>query len=132
MQAAERSLQRSVQERSKLSTQRDLITGRQEVLEQQVDVCNRKLNDDPNYRDVDERTRKKRIEFETTNLAVADIDSYHHALDKALQNFHTIRIKKINKIIMELWQLVYKGQDIDSIEIESGVDEGARVTRTYK
>jgi hypothetical protein len=30
--------------------------------------------------------------------------------DKALQNFHTLKIKEINKIIRELWQLIYKGQ----------------------
>lgn len=45
--------------------------------------------------------------------------------DKALQNFHTLKIREINKIIRELWQLIYKGQDIDSIEIESGQEEGA-------
>ena len=42
--------------------------------------------------------------------------------DKALQNFHTLKIKEINKIIRELWQLIYKGQDIDGIELESGHD----------
>ena len=48
---------------------------------------------------------------------------YHQSCrDKALQNFHTLKIREINKIIRELWQLIYKGQDIDSIEIESGVD----------
>ena len=30
--------------------------------------------------------------------------------DKALQNFHTLKIREINKIIRELWQLIYKGQ----------------------
>ncbi len=43
--------------------------------------------------------------------------------DRALQNFHTLKIKEINKIIRELWQLIYKGQDIDMIELESGQDE---------
>lgn len=53
--------------------------------------------------------------------------------DKALQNFHTLKIREINKIIRELWQLIYKGQDIDSIELESGIDEQStsRSTRSY-
>jgi hypothetical protein len=42
--------------------------------------------------------------------------------DGALQNFHTLKIREINKIIRELWQLIYQGQDIDTIEIESGND----------
>ena len=48
--------------------------------------------------------------------------------DKALQSFHTLKIREINKIIRELWQLIYKGQDIDSIEIESGVEDGTTTT----
>ena len=40
--------------------------------------------------------------------------------DTALQNFHTLKIRDINKIIRELWQLIYKGQDIEMIELESG------------
>jgi DNA repair protein RAD50 len=42
--------------------------------------------------------------------------------DRALQDFHTLKIKEINKIIRELWQLIYQGQDIDTIEIQSGSD----------
>jgi hypothetical protein len=29
--------------------------------------------------------------------------------DRALMNFHTLKIREINKIIRELWQLIYKG-----------------------
>eukprot|EP01036_Dinobryon_divergens_P029229 gene29229-38297_t len=44
--------------------------------------------------------------------------------DRAVQAFHALKIKEINKIIRELWQLIYKGQDIDMIEIEAGPEEG--------
>ena len=52
--------------------------------------------------------------------------------DKALQNFHTLKLREINKIIRELWQLIYKGQDIDSIEIESGQDDTAAASRSSR
>lgn len=52
----------------------------------------------------------------------SDLGAYYDALDKALQNFHYLKIKDINKIIRELWQLIYKGEDIDMIELESGLD----------
>lgn len=54
-----------------------------------------------------------------------------------MQNFHVLKIREINKIIHELWQLIYKGQDIDSIEIESGTEGvdgetvSAKGSRTY-
>lgn len=35
-----------------------------------------------------------------------------------------MKIRSINKIIRELWQQIYQGQDIDTIEIESGADMG--------
>lgn len=35
-----------------------------------------------------------------------------------------MKIRSINKIIRELWQQIYQGQDIDTIEIESGADIG--------
>lgn len=41
-----------------------------------------------------------------------------------MQSFHTMKIRSINKIIRELWQQIYQGQDIDNIEIESGADLG--------
>ena len=59
--------------------------------------------------------------------------------DKALQNFHTLKIREINKIIRELWQLIYKGQDIDMIKLEStgedndgpGAAAATKATRSY-
>lgn len=43
--------------------------------------------------------------------------------EKALLNFHTLKIREINKIVRELWQMIYQGQDIDAIELESGTGE---------
>ena len=45
-----------------------------------------------------------------------------------MQNFHTLKIREINKIIRDLWQQIYKGQDIDMIELESGQDQSAGAT----
>jgi DNA repair protein RAD50 len=43
--------------------------------------------------------------------------------ENALLNFHTLKIREINKIIRELWQMIYQGQDIDTIELESGMGD---------
>ena len=43
--------------------------------------------------------------------------------------FHTMKMEEINKIIRELWQQTYRGQDIDYISIHSD-SEGAG-TRSY-
>lgn len=50
-------------------------------------------------------------------------------LCRALMRFHSMKMEEINKIIKELWQQTYRGQDIDYIEIRSDA-EGAG-TRSY-
>ena len=133
MQEIERDIQRADQQRSKYNEESFRYKGRLEVLEQQASDIDAKLRT-PVYKNIEERHRKKCIEYETTELAAKDLDAYYQAMDQALQSFHTLKIKEINKIIRELWQLIYKGQDIDMIELESGPEEGAaasRSTRSY-
>jgi DNA repair protein RAD50 len=46
--------------------------------------------------------------------------------------YHHIKIEEINKIVRELWQITYKGGDIDMIEIVSGEDNAStRAQRSY-
>ena len=45
--------------------------------------------------------------------------------------FHGAKIEEINKIIRDLWNLTYKGEDITSIEIVSGQESGSRTSRSY-
>ena len=132
LQAVQRDIQRHEQQRNKYMEESFKCKGRLEVLEQQRADIETKLRT-PVYRNIEDRHRKKCIQYETTELAAKDLDAYYHAMDQALQNFHTLKIKEINKIVRELWQLIYKGQDIDMIELESGVEDGAAVrsTRSY-
>ncbi|KAI3883298.1 hypothetical protein MKX03_003442 [Papaver bracteatum] len=62
-------------------------------------------------------------------MANKDLDRYHNAIHKALVRFHSMKMEDINKIIRELWQKTYRGQDIDYIIIHSD-SEGAG-TRSY-
>jgi len=104
--------------------------GRMQGLTEQKRSLRRKLNE-PEYKGVDERQRKKMIEHETTGIVVTDLDKYYDALDKALLRYHGMKINDINKIIRELWTLTYKGEDITNIEIQSGQDSGSRANRSY-
>ncbi|GAB4844066.1 DNA repair protein rad50 [Ancistrocladus abbreviatus] len=81
------------------------------------------------YKDIDKRYVDQLIQLKTTEMANKDLDRYYNALDKALMRFHTMKMEEINKIIRELWQQTYRGQDIDYIYIHSD-SEGAG-TRSY-
>ncbi|CAI5958710.1 unnamed protein product [Closterium sp. NIES-64] len=83
----------------------------------------------PQFRDIVSRHKKQLIQLKTSEMANRDIDKYYNALDKALMRFHAMKMEEINKIIKELWQQTYRGQDIDYVEIRSDA-EGAG-TRSY-
>lgn len=83
----------------------------------------------PQYKDIDNRYRHQLIQLRTTEMANKDLDKYYSALDRALMRFHSMKMEEINKIIKELWQQTYRGQDIDFIEIRS--DAEGIGTRSY-
>eukprot|EP00850_Spirogloea_muscicola_P018610 SM000172S03083 [mRNA] locus=s172:238718:247159:+ [translate_table: standard] len=83
----------------------------------------------PQYKDIDRKYRTQLIQLKTTEMANRDLDKYYKALDRALMRFHTLKMEEINKIIKELWQQTYRGQDIDYIEIRS--DAEGQGTRSY-
>ncbi|XP_059381684.1 DNA repair protein RAD50-like [Carassius carassius] len=40
-----------------------------------------------------------------------------------MMKFHSMKMEVINKIIRDLWRSMYRGQDIEYVEIRSDVDE---------
>ena len=91
----------------------------------------------PVYRDAEKTFRETHIRHKTTEMANKDLDTYYRALDRAVMQYHAIKMGEINVIIKELWQTTYQGKDIDTIEILSE-DEGstkkvdANARKTYK
>lgn len=84
------------------------------------------------YKDIDKRYFDQLIQLKTTEMANKDLDRYYNALDKALMRFHTMKMEEINKIIRELWQQTYRGQDIDCISIHSDSEGGGTRSYSYK
>ncbi|RQM16897.1 hypothetical protein B5M09_010876 [Aphanomyces astaci] len=113
---ASETLNAAKEERAKLAGKQDNL--QENVREVQVQLAHRDL------KNIDEKKRHKFIEFETTMMAVSDLDKYYKALDMSLMQFHSQKIEEINAIIRSLWQITYRGQDIDTIEIVSGHESG--------
>ena len=106
------------------------LEGRRSEVVESIRSLKRKLSQ-PEYKNVAEQCRVANIKFDTSEMAVKDIEKYHSALDKALQRYHSLKIGEINNIIRDLWALTYKGEDINNIRIVSGQDSGSRSTRSY-
>ncbi|NXE86800.1 RAD50 protein, partial [Menura novaehollandiae] len=104
-----------------------LALGRQRGFEEEI-VRFRKELREPQFKDAEEKYRDMMIVMRTTELVNKDLDLYYKALDKAIMTFHSMKMEEINKIIRDLWRSIYRGQDIEYIEIRSDADENVSAT----
>ncbi|CAN8315648.1 unnamed protein product [Cochlearia groenlandica] len=126
--AVEAEIVKISRERERLLSELNRCRGTVSVYESSISK-NRVELKQAQYKDIDKRHFDQLIQLKTTEMANKDLDRYYNALDKALMRFHTMKMEEINKIIRELWQQTYRGQDIDYIRIHSD-SEGAG-TRSY-
>ena len=84
------------------------------------------------YRDISERFRQQSIKYETTVIAMKDLDKFEKALDRSLIEFHGLKMREINSVLKELWQQTYRGKDIDFIEIKSEMGDRAKAAKATK
>ncbi|KAF9606048.1 hypothetical protein IFM89_022207 [Coptis chinensis] len=117
-----------LQEKVRLRSELDRCHGTLSVYQAKVSKLKIDLKQ-AQYNDIDNRYFNQLIQLKTTEMANKDLDRYYHALDKALMRFHSMKMEEINKIIRELWQQTYRGQDIDYISIHS--DSESAGTRSY-
>ncbi|CAH8348708.1 unnamed protein product [Eruca vesicaria subsp. sativa] len=126
--AVEAEIVKISRERDRLLSELNRCRGTVSVYESSISKNKVELKQ-TQYKDIDKRHFDQLIQLKTTEMANKDLDRYYNALDKALMRFHTMKMEEINKIIRELWQQTYRGQDIDYIRIHSD-SEGAG-TRSY-
>lgn len=66
---------------------------------------------------------------------ILNLNAYSKVLDVAMIEYHEERMSTINRIMKQMWKLVYTGTDTTSIEICTNVTGGldtARRTYNYK
>lgn len=95
--------------------------GSAEAIRAEIAEMQHKLGSE-RFHTIDDRYSSIFIKLQTLELAIADIDKYYKALDKAVQSYHQDKIQQVNAIISELWRSIYRGCDIDTVELKSEVD----------
>ncbi|KAL6185682.1 hypothetical protein ACLB2K_041810 [Fragaria x ananassa] len=119
------------QERERLLSELNKFQGTISVY--QSNISNHKVDlKQAQYKDIDKRYFDQLIQLKTSEMANKDLDRYYNALDKALMRFHSMKMEEINKIIRELWQQTYRGQDIDYICIHSDSESAGTRSYSYK
>lgn len=71
------------------------------------------------YQGAEEKYKETKMKVETKKLAIDDLSTYSNAVDKAIMQFHSLKMEEVNRIAGELWRATYQGTDIDTIAIRS-------------
>jgi DNA repair protein RAD50 len=111
-------------QRAKIASQRAKISGIIGAKEQEKTQLEEEFAQD--YADAKRKFREAHIKVSTTKMAIEDLKNYEVALDKAIIQFHTLKMEEINRTVAELWQRTYQGTDIDTILIRSDPAEGEK------
>ncbi|KAG2442375.1 hypothetical protein HXX76_002461 [Chlamydomonas incerta] len=117
--------------RDGLRSQVDVLCGHSAAAGAAAAKAQAELNH-PKFRDIRPRFQLQQVTVKTTELAMGDLDKYYKALEKALLVFHTSKMADINKIIKEMWQKTYRGQDIDYIQIKADTEGAGARSYNYR
>lgn len=77
----------------------------------------------PMYKNAEKEYLEKVVQKKVEEATVSDLNCYYQATEWAMFHFHKERMREINTIIRELWRQIYRGNDIDYIEIKTDVPE---------
>lgn len=120
------------QENVDLQNQRHKINLEQENIAGQMNVKQKNLDDlqtemqQPRYREANDEFKKAKYESIVRTKAIKDLLHYSDAFEKALSKYHSDKISQINEVIRELWRSIYRGNDIDYIQIKTEEEPNCR------
>ncbi|XP_069688803.1 DNA repair protein RAD50 isoform X2 [Periplaneta americana] len=83
----------------------------------------------PMFRNAQQEYLEKVLRKKVQEAAASDLNCYYQATEWAMFHFHKEKMKEINTIIRELWRQIYRGNDIDYIEIKTDVPENSTIDK---
>ncbi|XP_017755728.1 PREDICTED: LOW QUALITY PROTEIN: DNA repair protein RAD50 [Eufriesea mexicana] len=111
--------------------QKNMIKGSQEELERTVQHYTEVLKKQE-YRQARKNYKNKCIELTVVEETILNLKAYSKVLDVAMIEYHEERMATVNKIMKQMWKLVYTGTDTTCIAIRTDATEGiGSIRRTY-
>lgn len=106
--------------------------GQKNELLSQKAALERELNK-PEFKDAVKNHCRAIYDVTVLKKVIADLGQYRMALESALLKFHSEKMNKINRLIRELWRSIYRGNDIDYVQIQTNEmkNSSADVKRSY-
>ncbi|KFD63839.1 hypothetical protein M514_06501 [Trichuris suis] len=93
-------------------------TARLAVLEERKESIMKDLQSE-GCKDAKKVYERKLIDINVADVICEDLLKYTQALENAIIVYHQSKMQQINNIIKDLWENVYKGDDIEYVEIKS-------------
>ncbi|EDW01461.1 DNA repair protein RAD50 [Drosophila grimshawi] len=79
--------------------------------------------DQPKYKQSMNNYRRAQFEVAVKRRGIDDLGQHRVALEWALIQFHAEKMSNINSLIREYWRMIYKGNDIDYIQIKTNDED---------
>ena len=117
-------------ERSSLTSKTRTIEGQKEELQLSINELKAELNK-PENKQAFKIYEEKVFEIKVIEKGIADFKLSVQGMENAIIEFHKEKILKINKVIRQLWRDVYRGNDIDYIEIKIEESTSTASKRMY-
>ena len=119
-----------VKKREKITVRKGELLGQRGEVKHQIKKLEKELAE-PKYRDSLMNYKRTYYEVQLSKKVVNDMGQHRVALEWALMQFHTEKMREINRLIREYWRLIYRGNDIDYIQIqtEEGKDAASSMDR---
>lgn len=102
-----------------IAAKRSECTGQISELRSQQEQRRREL-ELPKYRDAIRNYRECNYDYKVTLGVANDLGKYRMALEWAMMQFHKEKMDLINREIRHLWHTIYRGNDVDYIQIRMG------------
>ncbi|KAJ8971927.1 hypothetical protein NQ314_000476 [Rhamnusium bicolor] len=108
------------------------LTGQKEEILKQIEEIEDEL-EKPQNKNAYNNYKKQYYELRVQQIVIQDLSNYVNILERSVLQFHRERMVQINRTIRELWRNIYRGNDIDYIEIQTDESTigGPNKRRTY-
>lgn len=107
-----------VRKSDSITMERSECIGQMGELKSQVNTLKRDLAQ-PKYQDSVKNYRQTYYDSVVLRKIVGDLGTYRVALEWALMKYHSEKMEKVNQLIKGLWHSIYRGNDIDYIQIRT-------------
>lgn len=118
------------QSMEKITLDRTRMDGQMKEKQSTIDKIRAEINQ-PKFRDAVRNYKRAYYESHVLKKTIEDLTTYCETLERALTKFHSDKMEKINSLIRDLWRNIYKGNDIDYIQINTEEVKGTAKRRAY-